>query len=402
MKKIMIVDDEYYARLALTKTMDWKSNGFSIIGEADNGKTALEMLQRLHPDLILVDINMPIMNGLELIKEIRERKIEVEIIILTGYNDFAYAKQAINYSVSEYLLKPIVEEELLEAIKKVAKKIDENVLADVRIEESLHVLRREFLNNLINGKYNDEKIIENYFRNFSMIKRKYARILYVGFTEEENLNFHDFTNILKVLFPITIYPECWKLTTNKWGVVMFSDDQGVLTNEEIKNLVESLHRWLVHQENVIGEVKIGVGKIVSEVAKLSISYETSKELKVNETAKHIYMYEEEEGSAKVLVSRIKEYIEQELSNPDLSINEIEKALNFNYHYICKVFKKVMNIALGEYIISRRMIVAKKLIYQGDEKVDNIASKCGYTNPGYFGKAFKKYYGVSPKQMMKNK
>lgn len=112
MYRVQIVDDEPIIRMGLQRMYDWTKQGFEIVCIAQNGKEALEQLEAEKIDLIVTDIEMPIMNGLEFIKEVRERKIDVEIIVLTAYEDFEYAKEAIKYGVSEYILKPTGTEEI--------------------------------------------------------------------------------------------------------------------------------------------------------------------------------------------------------------------------------------------------------------------------------------------------
>lgn len=112
MYRVQIVDDEPIIRMGLQRMYDWSKQDFEIACMAQNGKEALEQLEVEDIDLIITDVEMPIMNGLDFIREVRERKIDVEIIVLTAYEDFEYAKEAIKYGVSEYILKPIGTEDI--------------------------------------------------------------------------------------------------------------------------------------------------------------------------------------------------------------------------------------------------------------------------------------------------
>ena len=124
MKKVFIVDDEFLVRLGVKTTVNWEANGLSIVGEASNGFEALKMIHELGPDILITDIKMPDMDGLQLIARLQEQETgprKMQIIILSNYSDFNYARQAIRYGVSQYILKSeINEEKLTEALKNLS------------------------------------------------------------------------------------------------------------------------------------------------------------------------------------------------------------------------------------------------------------------------------------------
>lgn len=118
MYKLLIVEDEPLIRAGLTKYFDWEELGVTTITEADNGISGLETALQTHPDLIITDIRMPEMNGLEMIRQLKERIPECAYIILSGYEDFSYAQQALRLGVQDYLLKPLQYEESMETIRQ--------------------------------------------------------------------------------------------------------------------------------------------------------------------------------------------------------------------------------------------------------------------------------------------
>jgi tRNA U55 pseudouridine synthase TruB len=113
----MVVDDEEEIRLGIIKKIDWESNGFEVVGDAENGQEALEKAEKLQPDVIMTDIKMPFMDGLELGKRLAETMPSTKIIVFSGCDDFEYAHQAIKINVIEYVLKPINSIELVEVLK---------------------------------------------------------------------------------------------------------------------------------------------------------------------------------------------------------------------------------------------------------------------------------------------
>ncbi|MCI8376061.1 MAG: response regulator [Lachnospiraceae bacterium] len=125
MYTIIIADDEAELRQALIRRIDWKEVGFQVVGEAENGAEALELVEKLEPDLLLTDVRMPFMSGIELARAVREIRPNIQIAFLSGFDDFTYAQQAIQYNIISYLLKPISSKELTEELKKIKKKIDD-------------------------------------------------------------------------------------------------------------------------------------------------------------------------------------------------------------------------------------------------------------------------------------
>ncbi len=125
MYTVIVADDEEELRRALIRRVDWESLGFSVVGEAENGVEALELIEKYEPDLLLTDIRMPFVSGIELARQVREVRPATQIAFLSGYDDFSYAQQAIQYNIISYLLKPISLVELTEELKKIKRKIDE-------------------------------------------------------------------------------------------------------------------------------------------------------------------------------------------------------------------------------------------------------------------------------------
>jgi len=155
---LIIVEDEPII-LENIKTKISKINAkFRIVGETFNGQTALEIIHETHPDIILTDIRMPIMDGLQLIKEVRKNYPELPVIIISGYDEFAYARQAIKYGVEDYLLKPVKIDSLQEVMHKICSKIDrkrtnsmkEALVSSIRFPNSITPLPKHLNNSRFN------------------------------------------------------------------------------------------------------------------------------------------------------------------------------------------------------------------------------------------------------------
>ena len=124
MLKVFLVEDEVVMRNGIKNNIPWEQEGFEFAGEASDGELAYPLIKKEKPDILITDIRMPFMDGLELSRLVKKELPQIKIIILSGYNEFDYAKTAINIGVTDYLLKPISSAKLLEAVKKVADMIE--------------------------------------------------------------------------------------------------------------------------------------------------------------------------------------------------------------------------------------------------------------------------------------
>ena len=124
MIKVFLVEDEKIIRKSIKNNVKWEENGFEFAGEAPDGEMALPMIEKLHPDIVITDIKMPFMDGLELSDILKKKMPKIQIIILSGYGEFDYAKEAIKMDAAEYLLKPVNAGELKEVFERIKADLD--------------------------------------------------------------------------------------------------------------------------------------------------------------------------------------------------------------------------------------------------------------------------------------
>ncbi len=164
--KVLIIDDEPNVREGLKKIIPWEAEGFDICGEGIDGQDGLEKIMILNPDLVLIDIRMPGLMGIEVIEEAKKRGFKGKFIITTGYSDFTYAKRAMGLGVEAYILKPIDEDELIEMIEKIKDKIlkEKEITQKLDVSETYvikslltHLLLGSSLSIMEQDKYNELK-----------------------------------------------------------------------------------------------------------------------------------------------------------------------------------------------------------------------------------------------------
>lgn len=138
--KILIVDDEYLLRQGIKHLLDWEKEGFQIVGEASNGKEALALIEELNPHIVISDIVMPIMDGVDLTKIIKSRFPKIQVLILSSYSDFEYVKDTFKHGVNDYILKPTLDpQELLTLLKTTVKNIPDLTILNDSINEETNI-----------------------------------------------------------------------------------------------------------------------------------------------------------------------------------------------------------------------------------------------------------------------
>ncbi len=168
MLKVFLVEDEVVIRNGIKNNIPWEREGFEFAGEASDGELAYPLILKEKPDILITDIKMPFMDGLELSRIVRKELPQIKILILSGYNEFDYAKSAIDIGVTQYLLKPISSAKLLEAVKEVGAQIEKEREQDRVLEqyqremaENLLLERQKLWNALIANELSTAELLEN-------------------------------------------------------------------------------------------------------------------------------------------------------------------------------------------------------------------------------------------------
>lgn len=291
--KIMLVDDEEEVRTSIIKKINWEANGFEVVGDAENGRDALEKIENLEPNVIITDIRMPYMDGLELTESLRQKFPSIKVIIFSGFDDFIYAKEAIRLGVAEYILKPVNVDELTEILKRVRTKLDEEIESARNIDmlresykASLPVLREQFLNKLIikKGLY-DEASITEYLKEYNMdIEDANKWVVCAVNIELENASIKG--ELLKEKELIPIYVKKFieeKLVTHYRNVVFDSvqdaepviiaaiDDENSQTG-----LTDVMRDVCKSAKRVLGVgITVGIGRSSQTLSDISVSYKSA-------------------------------------------------------------------------------------------------------------------------------
>lgn len=267
MYSVMIIDDEQMIRDGLRSIVDWHAHGFEVIGESENGSDGLAAVLENEPDLILTDIRMPGLSGLEMVEQLRENDYEGMIIILTGYSDFEYAKEAISLNVHNYLLKPIDEEELEKDLEDIKQQLDLEKASDEMTLIQKDINLTEVSRKLNLGiKLNDVDLALMHQDTFLNKDDIYYTVILNRDkpgqkTDDSVMNFLENNSLSKVWFSLE---ECFIL---------------VVRNKSFRQLTVVLSEMIKHVYRLTGEsVFVTVGSQAKGYSDLRQSYEKAMSL----------------------------------------------------------------------------------------------------------------------------
>ena len=284
MLKVFLVEDEYIVREGIKRNIDWTKHGYEFCGEAGDGELAFPMIQKLKPDIVITDIKMPFMDGLELSRLIKKEIPSTEIIILTGFEEFEYAKEAISIGVSKYLLKPISGEELLKEIADIAEKIEEKRKeSEIRekylkeMEENFQKERAELFRYLVTGSKSMTELLEIAEKVKTDLSSIWYNVVLVRLQTENHAQ-EEYSNRL-----IKLENKLEELTDKKRVLVFDRNLEGKAlifkadTEEELEELqkayFEQLETLLEEDENF--RYFVGIGKPVNRLSELPVSFENA-------------------------------------------------------------------------------------------------------------------------------
>lgn len=282
MLRAILADDEAVILKGLKRLIDWKKMDIEIVGEAGNGRDALELIRRKKPDLAVSDIAMPEMDGLELLQEINRAGLGTKVIFISGYQEFSYARKAVTYGAVDYLLKPIEEAELEAALKKAAGLIDEKSrLSILDSEQQESELSQIF--HKING--NQEYARQDLYEQFEALHIDVAQKEFIGvafrlyFTRSVPANIK-----MQELQKFSAYNRLQKkLEEEQWGFVIKKDLNTCYiiftleADEDDRVIGHRLHK--LEAAMTAGQaivVKAGIGERIAEIGALQLTYKTSR------------------------------------------------------------------------------------------------------------------------------
>lgn len=340
--RILLVDDEQMIKLSLRKIISETHPDFAIVGDAADGQEALELAAKERPHLIITDISMPIMSGLELIRHLHDNGDQTEIVILSGYGEFDYAQEAIRCGVADYILKPM----RVSAVKELMLKLYDKHLERIESMQTRSSLSTDFF-------YDSEALFDVIWKADEVaVRAEAARI-------EQKLN------------------RCELPAEQKWSILL--DLASALGRQaELRGaaLVFNL-RW----SERLDEMSVNfLEMLLQAIGQVRSNRNWGKHPAIREAV---------------------QVIETRYADPNLKLDELLNQLGMSVTHFYNLFKQETGRSFITYLIEYRMDKAKQLLDQyRDLKTYEIGERVGYPDYPHFTKLFKKVVGITPSEYKK--
>ena len=407
--KVFLADDEIVVREGIRESFPWDETPYTLVGEAPDGEMALPMIRDTNPDIVITDIKMPFMDGIELCRILRVQMPWIGIIVLSGYDEFEYARQCIQLGVREYLLKPINAEDLREVLDKVSAQLK----AERKTLEHAASLRARMENG---GKFVKEKLIGSLFTDEAV--------------EEDAPNVLEQLRSMGCPFPAPFYAvidaafsptgegqeAAVALAESSGGIVQASSsrtgtrllvigDTAEDTEERAYAFASSLAREL--ERTGCSLIRVGIGDIVENPEEITHSFKAARHIRhilaqrTDEQAVILGVREmgepADDRKTPSVISDAKVYMAQHFADPNLMLQDVAKAVNMSNSRFSTVFSQQNGQTFTEYLIYLRLTKAKELLRGTNMKSSQIARESGYNDAHYFSYIFKKNTGLTPSE-----
>lgn len=398
MLKMVIADDEAFILDCLSKYIPWKNYGIEVIATAKDGIEALNYVKEKGPDILIADIKMPLLDGISLLERVKEIKSDVEVIIISGFQEFEYARKALKHGCMGYVLKPIEPEELVAYVKKAADKILKSREEKVMIRKSMRP--QTYISGMINNTLTLEEsacYMEQY-QQFSEQILRMGIILFDGFSAETGEESgHPYKKLMDDM-------ECFiqKKSESFFEVEKGFDNIVLLfyakTEEEILQSEEHVSKHIAVLNNIQSSTRITFIK-AREFSSIDTVYEQYWSLVWDYLKEGSAAGEDEiiEHGAKDLTEEAKQYVEDSFGDSCLCLNKVAAKLGVSPGYLSSLFSARCDCGLTSFINRVRINHAKEMLEICDSKIESIAESSGYENATYFSTVFKRETGQTPSE-----
>ena len=343
MIRVLIADDEKRIRDGLATTIPWAQLGMEVVGTASNGEAALAMAREFKPQIILTDVRMPRLDGLEFLKQLQAFLPRVKVVILSGYDDFSYARRAMQLGVSDYLVKPIGAEEIVKTLEALTASLGEESKVETGLESPLG------------------------------IRRDLARL-------NRAVREGDDASAYRAL--------------GEWRSAAGSRDVETSRRQAI-DLVDGLLQDLRRDGFEFGE---GSSPAPAEVFSAIVTLENLESidawLEARIGALTAFVVRNFHNNHTLVVRRALEITDAEF-NTELTVERVAGMVGLSPNYFSHLFKKVRGQGFKDHLNTVRIQNAQKLLAAGGSKVYEVAKQVGFSDYKYFSAVFKKLTGNSP-------
>lgn len=377
MIKILLVDDEPFIRKGIQILIDWEKYGYEIVAEASNGVEAIKELEKNEIDLIITDIKMPEMNGLEFIEYTKKNiNKQYKFMVLSGFYEFEYAKKAIKYSVTDYILKPIVIDELIKVLVNFKEEYLKEQINNNKEKIKNKTIYDKNLSSIISGKYDQSEL--DYVKKhldfkgsirYIIIEINYDSDNYISDECKRKIQRELYENMIDILceyyyhviFDVSKDKNCYDVgfIYNK----KLALEKGLTEKEYISVLQDKLKQKIKY------ELYMYIGQKVQCIEELSLSYKSANIAKIFTDFSNITYYDDIIGINKISYGVEKQYIDELIKQiEENNQDEISKYIDELYSSFkkCAIDLEVMKMNIN-YLLCSLINIAKELDSEADQK-----------------------------------
>ena len=390
--RVLIADDELIIRRGL-RTMLEKDPSIELVGEVEDGELALDLCKEIKPEIAFVDINMPFLDGLSFIELLRQMSPSTVVIVISGYDDFEFARKAIELGVFAYLLKPVKETSFFETLAEAKKELQKTQEAEEYLlwaKEQL-VKNREslvsyFLHALYSGSYEEGEIHQEMKYLDIQIFEDFSLFL-INMTQKTLLLDNDWQDSLLFFaakeHAISLFPQgtlCYRNGSSE--MVLLSE---ALPGKERKILLDTLQEHLGKQlpTELLSVSTCGKGYLAIAEKFASLEDELAQLKQLPKTMVHA-----------------ESYLEKHFWENSISLQEVADHLQVTSQHLSRLFRSSLNVTFIEYLTFLRVQKALELLKDSEKKIYEVAEEVGYSSQHYFCTAFKRVLHLSPQEYRK--
>ena len=400
MTKVFLVDDEIVIREGIRNSFPWDEADYQLVGEAPDGEIALSMIRDTKPDILVTDIRMPFMDGLELCRVVRRQMPWIGIVILSGYDEFEYARKALQLGVREYLLKPITARELREALDRVNALIAaEQERTPLFKGDSLFVKEK-----LLSTLYSEDAAATDAANVIDQLRAMGVQILAGRYVVVDAA----FTPKDRGLDALRELAEgsggiVHVTGSRTGGRILILGDSDADAEERAYAFAASCATEL--ERNGCGSIRLSIGETVSAPERIIDSMKSAAHIR------HVLGDQTRDkpliigvrdfgdacdgGNAHTVTARARLFMAEHYTDSSLMLRDVSSAVGMSESRFSTVFSQESGKTFTEYLTYLRLHKAKELLKNTDRKNTQIAQDVGYNDAHYFSYLFRKNMGMTP-------
>ncbi len=384
MYKIFFVDDEIIIREGFRSSINWSETAYTLVGEAPDGEVAIEKIQEIKPDIVITDIKMPFLDGIELSRIIKKIMPWIHIIILSGHDEFNFAKEAISIGVDEYILKPFAPKDVLGALDKIAKKIEEekSQAFDVaNLRQQLKSQENLIKDSLLSSSSQGMNVSQNFLSEELAVLQDDSIL--------ENLQYTLYSEIDTITEQYAKLLGDNPLQLSIVGSYLLVDVIVASTKiiEELGGRVEEVYPNMTSHEFVVNAI-LSVDIFIKEL---------------NSLLKEVIYFRDSFSDSRYaeIMLKAKKYIAEHYADRDISLRSAASYVNMSPNHFSSIFSQECSQSFIEYVTTMRIEHAKQKLSSTQLRSSDIAYAVGFSDPHYFSSTFKKITGISPSEYREN-